>query len=261
LLIALIGIPHGAVDHILFLKKTNHSPLFFYTFYLLLILVYVAGWIIFPQLSLSFFLLLSAYHFGQSQMQYYKALPNRIRKVISTCWGITVLSSFVVIHFDQIVDLMNEQSDFNVFTALFDYNVFLITMCISSVMLVAICIYYRHQINQLKELLYFLLIIATFLWQSPFIGFALFFVFNHSLEVLQSEHSFLSQVKKNFNLIEFIKDLAPFTLLSLFGMAFFYLLSAIELLELSLPLLILISISSLTLTHAVVMEVFYRRSN
>lgn len=259
ILIAFIGIPHGAVDHILFLKKTNHSQIFFYTFYLLLILFYVLGWIFFPQISLAFFLLLSAYHFGQSQIQQYTDLPERMSKVLSVFWGVTILSGFVVINFDQILDLMILQSDFNVFTELFNFNVFALIFSVSFFLLTITSIYYRHHINFKKESIYLLLIITTFLWQSPFIGFSLFFAFNHSLEVLQSEHSFLSRVKKNFKYIDFVKDLAPFTLLSLFGISFFYILSEMELFELSLPLLVLISISSLTLPHAVVMEIFYSK--
>jgi Brp/Blh family beta-carotene 15,15'-monooxygenase len=258
LLIAIIGIPHGAVDHILFLKKTNKSKLFFYSFYLFLILVYIVMWIYFPLISLTFFLLLSAYHFGQSQLQQYPKLKKHTARLMSILWGLSVLSSFVLLNFDQIFSLMNEQSDLVVFTKLFNYSVFNIVFCSSFIgfTFLSLINYKRFAIG--KELIYFLLITATFYFQSVFIGFSLFFVFNHSLEVLQSEHTFLSRIRKNFNFIQFIRDLMPFTLLSLFGITFFYLLSEMELFNLSLPLLILISISSLTLPHAVVMEVFYK---
>lgn len=258
LLIAFIGIPHGAVDHILFLKNTNKSKLFFYFFYLLLILIYVISWIFIPLLSLSFFLLLSAYHFGQSQLQQYPNLQKSSRVLMAFLWGTTVLSGFVLINFDQIFNLMLNQSDFNAFVVLFNYTSFKFICIISALLLSVLTVINYKNINIIKESLYLVLILITFSMQSAFIGFSLFFVFNHSLEVLRSEHSFLSRIRTNFNLLQFIKYLTPFTLLSLFGVVFFYFLSEFDFLELSLPLLILITISSLTLPHALVMEVFYR---
>lgn len=47
--------------------------------------------------------------------------------------------------------------------------------------------------------------------------------------------------------------------LSFFGIVFLRYLPVIERIELSLPFIILITISSLTLPHAVVMEVFYKK--
>ena len=258
LLIAIIGIPHGAIDHILFLKKTNKSKVFFYSFYLLLILLSIFAWFYIPVFSLSVFLIISAYHFGQSQIQHYTKLPKLSSRLISLFWGISIISGFVIINYDQVYELMSNQVDFNVFTSIFDFTIYVFLFIVSSLVLIITSIYNRTKFNIRKETLYFLLIIGTFTMQSVFIGFSLFFVFNHSLVVLQSEHSFLSRIKKNFNLTLFIKDLIPFTLLSLLGVGLLYFMSEIKLIDLSLPLIVLISIASLTLPHAVVMEVFYQ---
>ena len=258
LLITLIGIPHGAIDHLLFLKKTNRSQLFFYSFYLVLIILYVVAWVFFPIISLSLFLLLSAYHFGQSQFETYDSLKKESKRIMAFLWGTSILSSFVLINFQQISTLITQLAEFNIFTALFRYEAFEIICYTSIFMLISFSAIHHRFFSFKKEAIYFLLIVLTFSLHSLFIGFSLFFVFTHSLEVLRSEHSFLNRLNKNYSFLKFIRALIPFTALSIIGISFFYLLSIFGVIDLSLPLLLLVSISSLTLPHAVVMEIFYR---
>ena len=56
--ILLFGIPHGAIDHIIFFKKRNITQLKFYLIYLGLIIGFVLMWHIAPVLSLVLFLLI-----------------------------------------------------------------------------------------------------------------------------------------------------------------------------------------------------------
>lgn len=258
-LIALIGIPHGAIDHILFLKKTAKTKRFFYSFYFLFIFLSLIFWLYMPQFSLVLFLLLSAYHFGQSQLQSYAQLPNVLARFMSILWGISIISAFVILNFQEINELMSLQPDFDIFIALFNFELYLWIFVTSTLTLVTLAILNRFKFQLKKEILYFLLILITFYVQSAFIAFALFFVFNHSLVVLQSEHHFLSKIKKNFNIILFVKYLAPFTFISLFGIIFFSILVEIDFLNVSIPFIVLVSIASLTLPHAIVMEVFYQK--
>ena len=67
ILILLLGIPHGAIDHVLFFKKRKMSQFKFYSIYLGLSLLFVILWHILPITSLILFLLISAFHFGESQ--------------------------------------------------------------------------------------------------------------------------------------------------------------------------------------------------
>ena len=53
--ILLFGIPHGAIDHILFFRKKHMSQIQFYSLYLGLIGVFAVSWIFFQSQALSFF--------------------------------------------------------------------------------------------------------------------------------------------------------------------------------------------------------------
>ena len=61
ILILLLGIPHGAIDHVLFFKKRKMSQLKFYSIYLGLSFLFVILWHILPVTSLILFLLISAF--------------------------------------------------------------------------------------------------------------------------------------------------------------------------------------------------------
>ena len=47
-LVSLFGIPHGSIDHVLYVSKMKSSKLFFYSFYFGLIFLYVLLWLYFP---------------------------------------------------------------------------------------------------------------------------------------------------------------------------------------------------------------------
>lgn len=258
LLIAIIGIPHGAVDHLLFLKKTNRNKTYFYSFYIALLTLYGISWIYFPMISLSLFLILSAYHFGQSQFEKYD-VHTLTKKIIGFIWGVIVLSGLVVFNFNEIQIVLTDYDELNAFVSLFNLEYFKIICLISTITFLIIGLVNLRFKSLVKELIYISLIGVTFLIQPLLLGFALFFIFNHSYTVMRSEYNFLSKYDTHFNLSKFIKALTPFTLLSILGTSFLYYLSSTGWITMSLPFILLITISSLTFPHAIVMEVFYTK--
>lgn len=258
LLIAFIGIPHGAVDHLLFLKKTNRNKTYFYSFYIALLALYGISWMYFPMISLSLFLILSAYHFGQSQFEKYE-VHALIKKIIGFIWGVIVLSGLVVFNFKEIQIILTEYDELNAFVSLFKLEFFKIICLVSCLIFLLTGLFSFRLKSLVKELIYISLIGMTFIIQPLLLGFALFFIFNHSYTVMRSEYNFLSKYDSHFNLSKFIKALTPFTLLSILGTSFLYYLSSTGWISMSLPFILLITISSLTFPHAIVMEVFYTK--
>lgn len=258
LLIAFIGIPHGAVDHLLFLKKTNRNKTYFYSFYIALLALYGISWMYFPMISLSLFLILSAYHFGQSQFEKYE-VHALLKKIIGFIWGVIVLSGLVVFNFKEIQIILTEYDELNAFVSLFKLEFFKIICLVSCLIFLLTGLFSFRLKSLVKELIYISLIGMTFIIQPLLLGFALFFIFNHSYTVMRSEYNFLSKYDSHFNLSKFIKALTPFTLLSILGTSFLYYLSSTGWISMSLPFILLVTISSLTFPHAIVMEVFYTK--
>lgn len=73
-LLLVAGIPHGALDHFIEQEWSDRrerpfSMLRFVAKYLLMVAVYGVGWLLFPVLSLVLFLLISAWHFGETDIE------------------------------------------------------------------------------------------------------------------------------------------------------------------------------------------------
>lgn len=258
-LIACIGIPHGAIDHVIFMKNTNRSPLFFYSWYLFLIAVSVFLWMFLPLLSLIVFLLISAYHFGQSQLDRYEIVAKSDRRKLNFFWGMFVLSAFILLNLSEIKLLITKYNEFSHFLGLFNYSLFLVLSIISFLLLVFYGAMYKKEVSLKREIMVLLLIMITFYIQPLLLGFALFFVLIHSIEVMSFEYDFLFKLYRNYNIKRFLKAVMPFTLISIIGTLFFYFLSEMSWIEASFPFLLLVVVSSLTLPHAFVMEIFYSK--
>tara|TARA_R110000868_G_scaffold349543_3_gene610871 strand:- start:717 stop:1631 length:915 start_codon:yes stop_codon:yes gene_type:complete len=259
-LIALVGIPHGAIDHVLFVKNTKASPAFFYGFYLALIALIVLIWLLFPQVGLVLFLILSAYHFGQSQLSSYNSIPALMKALLYFLWGSSILSALVVYNQVEIFQICGASKDLVQLLVVFQSPLFKLVLVISTLSFLLFFARFAGRIslkNVAVELLILGLIHLSFFTQSILIGFSIYFATLHSMEVLQEEFDFLKTKIFNFNFVQFIWLLVPYTLLSLFGIALLLMLSYFTFLPMSGTLIVFISISALTLPHSVVMEQFY----
>ena len=110
-----IGIPHGSVDHIIaFINpeaRRFNSKLIFYIVYLSLILINIILWIISPFLGLLIFLLISCYHFGETQVLGYNSTDN---KMLNFVIGANILLSLFlnnIIELQEILYILPEFSN------------------------------------------------------------------------------------------------------------------------------------------------------
>ena len=108
-----------------------------------------------------------------------------------------------------------------------------------------------------SELFLLLLIHITFYLFPFIIGFTLYFVALHSLKVMNDEFVFFKNENSSFNIKDFIKLLAPYSILSIFFTVLLLLLAHYDFLPYSVPLLSIMIISVITLPHAIVMNIFY----
>ena len=261
--IALLGIPHGAIDHILFLEKSKWSPLAFYAFYLGMVGIYVVAWLYFPALSMLLFLLLSAYHFGQSQLVDIDFSGKWRRMLIYFSWGASILSALIVYNQVEIVNLSKGYEEMQLLLPVMSEtpNLIVLIACTALVVILLAEALVRKRISGDRfamELFLLFVIHFSFLALPILTAFSLYFVILHSLKVLSDEYKFLSRSRKRLWVKKFIHLLWPYTLLSLIGTAIILGLSYAEWIEVSQLFLVFILISVLTLPHSIVMEKFYQ---
>lgn len=265
-LILFTGIPHGATDHVLYqaLRPPEASMNWgrFLGLYLSAMLAYGVLWYFLPTLSLLVFLLLSAYHFGQSQLLYVRLSEKHpLRTILYTLWGSWLLGSILLLHlettkevlkglFPEVVRVLalSESSKILIISAL--------TVALFAVLLI---LYKKKRLDSYQfweETAVILVLLALFSLTSLWISFGVYFGIWHAGASIYLEVEGLKQIR-SYSLSKFFREALPFSLVSLLGIVL--LLGAGSYWEtyVSLPLLFFIAISTLTLPHMVYMQKFY----
>ena len=262
--ILLFGIPHGAIDHILFFKKKSMSQLKFYGLYLGLILLFVLLWLKFPLVSFSFFLVLSAFHFGESQFVDAKLTVRNFNPLLFLFWGLALLATLMYYNISELAAITAYFQDTQSFSVVYKEDLFLYFFTVTNIATIFLLIYLfvKNQISlkRLSSELFLIALIHLTFFLFPFvIGFTLYFVVLHSIRVMNQEYLFFKSEDVSFSLVKFLKLLLPYSLLSIFFTSVLLILSHIGFLGISIPFLSIIIISVITLPHAIVMHIFYNK--
>ena len=264
LLISLIGIPHGAIDNVILQSEYKMSKFKFYGLYILSIVLYTLMWFILPIYAFLLFLLISAYHFGESQLVNHLS-KIKIKKLIFLLWGVALISTLFYYNKKELSNLFYSNYDTKNLNYILKSNIIKYIYVFSNIILVAYLIYLsfykqisKYEIN--KEIFQIFLIHLTFFLFPIIISFTLYFVFLHSLKALTQEFNYLNQKVEKTSIIKFIKILFPHSFISLIFVSVLIILSQKNFIDISELLLLIISISVITLPHAVVMTKFYENN-
>lgn len=258
----LLGIPHGAIDNILYLRNNQIKNREFIGAYLVFVGMNVALWMLIPTVAYVLFLLISAYHFGQSQFShYFKHQPPGIQ-VLYLLWGVAILSNLLFFNAAEIQQIISSNTEFAFFIPVQNESFLFYLSTVSTVLtltfMVILTVYNALTVETLlMELLVFGLILASFFLMPLLVGFTLYFVILHSIKVLGEERRFLIAEKIVHSTGTFIKIVAPLTLLSIVGMGLLFAMIYFNWLNLTYGYCLLIVISSITLPHVFVMNKFY----
>ena len=262
ILISLFGIPHGAIDNIIYLSSNKITRVRFYLIYIITIIIYCFFWWLTPIISLIFFLLLSSYHFGESQLVDY-SFGNK-KRIIYLFWGFTLLSTLIFYNNNELLYLSNQFTDTEKFSKVFNVLIFKYVFYFSNFMIVYLLVYENYKLsisNQqlMNEIFLLILIHITFYLFPIIISFTLYFVFLHSIKVLNQEFDYLKSLQSDLNLLNFIKLLCPHTFLSILSLVIALLLIDFGLINISVFLFSIIGISVITLPHSIIMSNFYNK--
>ncbi|ADR22372.1 hypothetical protein MATR_37820 [Marivirga tractuosa] len=266
-MIFLVGIPHGAIDHVLMQRKkpSKQDQFSFYGFYLGLIAVYVGLWILLPYLSLVLFFLISFYHFGQSQFSDINiSEKNIIKKALYLLWGGSIISGLFYHHYEKLIGFFSETSHFSATSSVItEINLmffFLISSIITVVLMIIIIVGKAKNRNRFgTELVIFLLLHLAFFTIPPLLAFSLYFAIWHSLKVLYQEYIYLGKQRKKFDLKKFIKELLPYSAISIIGASTLLFAFSYYKFNISPFFLTIIFLSVLTLPHSIVMDNWYQK--
>ena len=258
LLILLIGVSHGSLDHVkgkklLKIFKLNSISIFYFTYLLLAISIAIL-WILFPATSLIIFLIVASYHFGKEDTQFLLNENSLVNQLLFFFKGALIILAPLFFHFDETIFifkllLIQNETFYSSLTfieknQLLNIGIFISTL--SSIFLFLKNFEYKKFTIFLD---YFSIIIINYYF-TPLIAFTIYFCFLHSIR-----HSILLMIELDNENIKngffiFIKKALPLTILTaiifLIGM---YFLNKNYGFNSSILKLIFIGLASLTFPH------------
>jgi Brp/Blh family beta-carotene 15,15'-monooxygenase len=246
----MVGIPHGAVDHLLETDNLNSriKPKFVIT-YLGLAFLNLILWILFPIGALLFFIGYSAWHFGQTDLREWK--PKTTNALKNTAWGILILSIILLGHVDETNSILENMNALKIpihYTLGKQISVLLSLVGITWAILEKRWMMFISSLTLLVSI------------ELPLLtSFGLYFIGQHSM----NGWSHLKQGMKVNNTSLYLKAL-PFTIgaIILFA-AFIFLLSNNYLSDFieNIITIFFVFISCISFPHVMAMNSYYKKNN
>jgi Brp/Blh family beta-carotene 15,15'-monooxygenase len=252
ILILILGISHGALDNLKgkkLLYLFGYRSLFsFYFVYILISLLIVFLWVLFPNTVLLLFLIVAAYHFGKEDTVFSFKKKFLIDEFLFFLKGSAVILAPLLFQREKTFEIF-EVLNFNVFESQLFNNQFLITfLCLSFLSSLIISNKKKADLKALMIMDFFSLIILN-LFLTPVLAFTIYFCFLHSIRhsitlIFELDKSFKSGLKK------FINKAIPLTFVT--GVIFLiavYSLNGSYKLDEAIYKVIFIGLASLTFPH------------
>lgn len=251
-IILIAGIPHGAIDHKISLLTSKENLATFFAKYLGIMSIYALAWYFLPNASLIFFLLLSSFHFGQESLEDIGVISKKPLNMI--VWGMLIIISPIAINLSEATPLINAVASFSIPALSIEMQI-LVGVLFALPGIVFAAIHRNYKMQSLAALLLGLYIVLPFIQ-----AFTIFFIIFHSMNAFKHQFRWLKDKFKSYTIGNFIKDLLPFSIISMVGIMLFLLLfKPSDTIQLAAYFFMLTSI--LTLPHSIVFDHFYKKRN
>ena len=198
------GIPHGSLDHLVHHKNEElsgkrFSKILFLAFYHKFLFIYGLIWILSPEFAIIAFIFLSAYHFGELDWIWLKAKDNTLLKVLSTIYGVALLSNMFLFHKSEMEPIIKSMNGYftlepSILEILYEARIAFMSISMGLVIILLGIYIYQNKMS-LKILilallqLAFLMIIITKL--PILLGFGFYFSCWHSILTILSLKSYI----------------------------------------------------------------------
>ena len=268
LLILIIGVSHGSLDHIKgkkLLSLFNIKLIYlFYIIYILISAAVVITWILLPSITLIIFLIIASYHFGKEDTQFLINNRSYFTQFLYFFKGFLIILAPLYFNFQETIAIFklllinNEMfySSLNFIEANKIIQIGIISSSLSSIFLFL----KNFEIKKFVIFLdYFSILILNY-YLSPLLAFTVYFCFLHSIR-----HSISLAIELDPNSVIngfrlFVKKAIPLTILTaVFSFIALYLLNNSYNLDDAILKIIFIGLASLTFPH-ILLEYFLEKN-
>ena len=245
-----VGLPHGAVDHLLVQSK-KFNLIRFVVQYVCIIAAYFALWQWFPVFSLFLFIAYSAYHFGESEMVEMRvSLDSLPQKLYAFIIGLSILLFIIFSHLETSILVLNSIDGVSSFLERADlYTYKNVVLAVSYFSIIPIWWVSK------KTCLYLMLILVLGMQMPLLLAFGLYFVGSHSINAWGHIATKLKTPPKKL----YLQSL-PFNMGAIFIFAIFlYLQSSNARLIQSYAATFFVFLACVSLPHIILMHLFYKK--
>ena len=267
ILILIIGISHGSLDHEkgrkLFKIFNINSISIFYISYISISILIIAIWIFMPSISLIVFLLVASYHFGKEDTQF---LINKVSIFIQLLFffkGLLIILAPIFFNFDETVSIFKlilvDNENFYLTLDFIESNKILPILIILSTLSSIYLFLKEFNLKKFSIFLdYFSILILNY-YLSPLVAFTIYFCFLHSVRHSMSLIYEIDSQDFTNGIKIFVKKAIPLTILTgIFCLIGLYLLNNNYDLNSSILKIIFIGLASLTFPH-ILLEYFLEK--
>ncbi|MDC3120567.1 Brp/Blh family beta-carotene 15,15'-dioxygenase [Candidatus Pelagibacter sp.] len=267
-LILIIGVSHGALDHlkgkklltILNIKKSY----IFYLFYTLLAISVILIWTVLPAFTLIIFLAVASFHFGKEDTQFLINKSSNLTSILYFFRGLLVIITPLHFNFDETVYifkmlLIDNEQFYSSLSFIENYKIIEIAICLSAISSIILFLT-EFNFKKFSILLDFFSIIILNYYLSPLVAFTIYFCFLHSIRhtISLSIEMDNANLKNGFKL--FVKKAFPLTVLTaIFCLVGLYFLNNVYELNGAVLKIIFIGLASLTFPH-ILLEYFLEKN-
>ena len=258
LLILIIGVSHGSLDHIKGRKLLKifqiNNIITFYTSYFLLAVTIIILWILLPTVVLIASLIVASFHFGKEDTQFLIENNSYLNQFLFFLKGSLVILAPLYFNFNETVSifklLLIENESFYQSLNVIENNNFLIIGIVLSALSSIILFFKKFELKKFTIFFDYFSIIIINMHFSPLIAFTIYFCFLHSIRHSISLITELDQESLRNGLLVFIKKATPLTILTaIFCLIGLYFLNNNYNLDSAILKLIFIGLASLTFPH------------
>ena len=258
ILILSIGVIHGANDLLIINRYStkesnkNHILLFFY--YLMIVIIGFTLFYIIPSLALLAFIAVSVYHFGEQHWEVNLAGTNLRSKIKLSLIISHGLAFFIIIFMNNLEEVNEVLASF--YISPLNYSYLALSLFSVSIVYCFLLAYNKIQRNHfINEIIFFVLLYILTLSSTLIYGFAIYFIFFHSLLSIKDQVKFIYNDDKTSSIKKYIRNSMPYFILALTFLLIFYFY--VDLQKVNLLQIIFTFLAAITFPHVIVIEKMY----
>lgn len=259
ILILSIGVVHGAND-LLIIKKYSkkeikRSEALYFFYYLAIVLLGFVFFYVFPSIALLTFVVVSIYHFGEQHWEVNLSKSDSVYRNKIFLFISHGIIFFIIIFMNNLKIVNEVLPSFNVNPL--EHRYLVLALIVFSILYSLFILYFKNLRKYLfNETIFFSLLFLLTINTTLIFGFAIYFIFFHSLLSIKDQIKFIYDDDNPKNIKKYISNSMPYFILALTFLLICYVvvdLDTINLLPITFTFL-----AAITFPHVLVIEKMYR---